>query len=1092
MEKLRTASDLNWTCKPELTQTFDAPFGSEWVWKNLAGSALAIALQAWQKKESKQLLVISENKEEALVVFNDLQTLLPNSEVFFLTEAGYPEQNKNKLLIRSEALNAIRLKKANILVAYTQSIAEETPALSKVEENHHVIKKNDRLDQDFLFDLLLDLGFEREDFVFEPGTFALRGGIIDVYSYAHEKPFRIVFDGDLIAEIKEFDPVSQLSTSEKMSFELMSPLVTENINKKDWGSVLDWFSEQALLAVYDFKECITALSRLAKDRKNREVPFIDEVAFEKKLREWKKISFSCSNTHHNTIDWGILPPPVIAKQYEVLANEMNTWKAGGGQTLILFPDTAQHDRLDAIFSDSKFPDGIRHHYSPSFQMLHSGFRDVNGGLLVLTAHEIFDRYRRIAQREGFSSNQALTIKSITQLNPGDFVTHIDHGICRFAGLEKSEQEGKVREVVKLIFSGGDAVYVSIHALHRISRYAAGDASPPTLSKLGSGAWQAAKNKTRKRLKELAFDLLSLYAKRRDAIGFAFSADNYLMHALEASFPFEETEGQALAIKAVKADMEKPYPMDRLICGDVGFGKTEVALRAAFKAVCDSKQVAILVPTTILALQHHKTFLRRLRDLPCTIAYLNRFRSAAEQREIKQNIQNGTLDIVIATHKLLASDIEFKNLGLLIIDEEQKFGVNAKEKLKNKRVNVDTLTLTATPIPRTLQFSLMGARDLSIIRTPPVNRYPVQTVLSGFNEGLIREAIQFELARNGQVFFMHNRIQGLPELATQIKYWVPKARVAFAHGQMEGKKLEEVMMQFIEGEIDVLISTSIIENGLDVPNANTIIINQAHQIGLSDLHQMRGRVGRSNRKAFCYLITPPLEGLPSESVRRLKALVEFSDLGSGFDIAMKDLDIRGAGDLLGAEQSGFINELGFETYQKVLAEAVRELKQNEFKALFVQEAEEETHTWVEDCQIDTDLPLMIPDNYVDSIAERLALYRKLDGLEEEHEVALWIKELEDRFGKIPNEVQSLTQIIQLRKKGKQLGWEKILLKKGSMVAYFPSDPNSAYYQSSIFTSLLQRITTFTFMKLQEKNNKLTLHIQGVTNTAKAVDILNSLS
>jgi transcription-repair coupling factor (superfamily II helicase) len=759
----------------------------------------------------------------------------------------------------------------------------------------------------------------------------------------------------------------------------------------------------------------------------------------------------------------------------------------------IFADTAkQIERIYAIFNDIKIPGrlpGQEIKFTPVLLSLHEGFIDHDLKMACYTDHQIFDRYHRFRLRKNYSKNEALTLKEIYSLKPGDFITHIDHGIGKFAGLEKIDANGKTQEAIRLVYKDNDILYVSIHSLHRIARFSGKDGTQPKLNKLGTATWANLKQKTKKRVKDIAKDLIALYAQRRAKKGFAFTPDNYLQNELEASFIYEDTPDQIKSTADIKKDMEKPYPMDRLICGDVGFGKTEVAIRAAFKAVNDNKQVAILVPTTILALQHYKTFSERLKDFPCTIDYLNRFKSAAQQSVTIEKLKTGKVDIIIGTHRLLSKDIKFKDLGLLVIDEEQKFGVAAKEKLKALRINVDTLTLTATPIPRTLQFSLMGARDLSVINTPPPNRYPVTTEVHVFNEKLIREAIRYEVARGGQVFIIHNRVQDIHDISALVKKLCPDVSVGVGHGQMEGEQLEKVLLNFIEGDTDVLVATTIIESGIDISNANTIIINQAHHFGLSDLHQMRGRVGRSNKKAFCYLLAPPVSILTPEAKRRLKAIEEFSDLGSGFNVAMRDLDIRGAGNMLGGEQSGFISEIGYETYHKILDEAIQELKDTEFRDIFPHE--DNVH-FVNDCQIDTDLEILIPSDYISNITERLNIYKEIDDLEREDQLKEYEKNLRDRFGPVPVEVTELMNAIQLRWKAKALGFEKIVLKGGILKGYLVSNPESSFYRSAVFTNLIAYIQSHpSRIRLSEKNNKLSISFSGIKTVAQAKLIFDEL-
>ncbi|MFM8916920.1 MAG: transcription-repair coupling factor, partial [Bacteroidota bacterium] len=767
----------------------------------------------------------------------------------------------------------------------------------------------------------------------------------------------------------------------------------------------------------------------------------------------------------------------------------------GAYRNIVFSDTAkQIERIYSIFRDINIParkPGEEVSFTPVYVSIHSGFTDHELKLACFTDHQIFDRYHRYRLRKNYSKSEAMTLKEIYSLKPGDFVTHIDHGVGKFAGLEKIDVNGKTQEAIRLVYKDNDILYVSIHSLHRISRYTGKEGTEPKLNKLGTQTWANLKQKTKKRVKDIAKDLIELYAKRRSQKGFAFAPDTYLQNELEASFIYEDTPDQVKSTADVKKDMEKAYPMDRLICGDVGFGKTEIAIRAAFKAVSDNKQVAVLVPTTILALQHYKTFSERLKDFPCKVDYLNRFKSTAQQTTTIQSVAAGKTDILIGTHRLLSKDIRFKDLGLLIIDEEQKFGVASKEKLKALRLNVDTLTLTATPIPRTLQFSLMGARDLSVINTPPPNRYPVTTEVHVFNEKIIKESIDYELSRGGQVFFVHNRVQDIHQLADMIRKLCPDAIIGVGHGQMEGEELERVLMKFIEGDSDILVATTIIESGIDISNANTIIINQAHHFGLSDLHQMRGRVGRSNRKAFCYLLAPPLSVLTPEAKRRLKAIEEFSELGSGFNVAMRDLDIRGAGNMLGGEQSGFISEIGYEMFHKILDEAIRELKDSDFRDLFTGD-EPSTSVFAGDCQIDTDLEILIPSEYVSNITERLHLYKEIDELEHEQQVLEYIDQLRDRFGPVPAQVQELMNAVRIRWKARSLGIEKIVLKANAFKAYFVSDPASPFYTSGAFRDMIAYVqNNAKRAKMSEKNGKLSVTFSGIGSVESANKLLEGI-
>lgn len=1075
--------------------------------KGHTGSALAFAMEAVASQSQKPQLMVAQDREEAAYLFNDLQALVGNQAVFFPESYrrayDVEETDNGNIMLRTEALNLIGQGKASIMVSYPEALSEKVLAPQTLKSSRHTLSLGDPLDMDFLTDLLIEFDFEREDFVYEPGQFALRGGLMDVFSYAMDQPVRIEFDGDSIGSLRTFDPESQLSTGSLSQADLV-PSIERKLEHESRIGLIDFFPVAPLLWTFSTEALEEKLkNRFAEAQERfdtldgpvkRQQPnqlYLSAEAWRHCSQDLVKLHFGKAENQGVLLDLNCRPPAQIHKNFALLKDRWEWLKEQNQRIFLMSDQEKQRGRLFTILGE-QFPE-----WNPKELIdivstgIRGGFEAPDLGLAIYTDHEIFDKYRRFKLKARFSKEQAVSIKELAQLQPGDYVTHIDHGVCQFAGLEKQRIGQKVQEVIKLVFKDGDSVFVSIHSLHRISRYSGKDGKQPSLSKLGSQAWSKLKAKAKSRVKELAFDLLKLYARRKQEKGFAFGADTYLMHELEASFPFEETPDQAQAIADVKADMERPYPMDRLVCGDVGFGKTEVALRAAFKAVCDGKQVAVLVPTTILALQHFKTFKKRMEGLPVSIDYMNRFRSTAQQKESLAALADGRLDILIGTHRIIGKDVKFKDLGLLIVDEEQKFGVSAKEKLKTLRVNVDTLTMTATPIPRTLQFSLLGARDLSVIRTPPHNRYPVITEIKGFNEAFIRDALLYELGRNGQVFFLHNRVSNLPEIAGMLQRLVPDAKIRYAHGQMDGKELEGIMLDFIEGEFDVLVSTSIIENGLDVPNANTMIINQAHTHGLSDLHQMRGRVGRGNRKAFCYLITPPFYGLPQESRRRLQALVEFSDLGSGFNIAMKDLDIRGAGDLLGAEQSGFVHEMGYETYQRILAEAVQELKEESFKATFKEELESQAHQWAQDCQIDTDMALLLPDSYVDQIAERLALYKELDSLDSRMEVERFGQKLEDRFGPLPPQAQELLKTIELRMKARSLGIEKLVLKGGRMLCYFPGQDRTAFYESQLFQSLLNRLAELRKVQMNQKNDRLTLSFQAVDSVQKALTHLEDL-
>jgi len=1082
----------------------------------ISGAAISFIISAAQHKTKKFQLLIAPDKEKAAYLLNDLEALVDKDEVLFLPESyrrayDTEETDNANVLMRTEALNAIAEKKASIVVTYPNAVCEKVMTSAEIQTRKLTLHTNENVDYDFILDLLIEYDFDRDDFVYEPGQFAARGGIIDVFSFAHDLPIRIEFSGKRVESIRSFNPDTQLSVQ---TFDTID--ILPNIERKDKNeireSIIEFIPQGSLVWIYEQKKLVDILDHFYKKavenfeklsgeikRKDPQDLFLRGDEFQSKIKNHTVIHWGPLQENPETITFKTTAQPPFQKNFDLLLDDLTNRKNQLFTSYIFSDQVKQIERISSIFEElikkkGIFDDTLHHEiFEPQFFSLHEGFIDPDLKVAFYTDHQIFERYKRFSLKASFSKEQSITIKELTNLNPGDYITHIDHGIGQFGGLETMTNDGKRQETVRLIFKDGDTVFVSIHSLHKISRYSSKDSKQPVLNKIGSTTWQTIKSKTKKKVKELAFDLIKLYAKRKTEKGFAFSPDSYLQNELEASFIYEDTPDQYKATQDLKMDMEKPYPMDRLICGDVGFGKTEVALRAAFKACCDNKQVAILVPTTVLALQHYKTFSKRLKDFPVNVDYINRFKSSKQIKESLEKLANGQTDIMIGTHKLVGKDVKFKDLGLLIIDEEQKFGVGTKDKLKTFKASVDTLTLTATPIPRTLQFSLMGARDLSIIRTPPPNRYPIVTELRGFNEEVIRDSIMFEVSRNGQVFFIHNRVQNIMDIAGMVSRLCPDVKVKYAHGQMEGHQLEEIMLEFIEGDLDVLVSTSIVESGLDISNANTILINDAQNFGLSDLHQMRGRVGRSNKKAFCYLLSPPLITLTNEARRRLNALMEFSNLGSGFNIAMKDLDIRGAGDILGGEQSGFINEIGYETYQKILAEAIQELKQNEFKDLFTDELNTDGHKWFDDCTIDTDLEVINPETYIDNIAERLSLYKAIDGFKTEYEIQKFRTEIKDRFGNIPKQTEELFDAVRLRMKGEELGLEKIALKKKTLICYFISNKSSAYYQSEVFNRVLQFLQkpSSKIVDFKEKNNKLTMTLQNVSTISDALKFLEMI-
>ncbi|MBQ6236830.1 MAG: transcription-repair coupling factor [Bacteroidales bacterium] len=1118
-----------------------------------------------QSLPQSNLVFIVGSKEDAYYLQNDLETLLcPHRKadddidatecpvMIFPTTYRRPyqtdETDNANVLMRSEVVKQLGAGRRMVVVSYPEALAEKVISSKTLTRNTLQIFKGSKLDMDFVIETLQEYTFERVDFVVNPGQFAVRGGIIDVFSYANEKPFRIEFFDDCVDSLRSFDPVTQLSIRHFDQVSIIPDLESRqggSLKIEEKVNLLQYFGSEDIVWTYGlmyisetiekcYATAVTEYKKIAADKQQDIIRLHNAKPdeFYSSANEFLKALLNCKviETGNSSffskatvVDAHSDPQPSFNKQFELLKQSLSDYNERGYTLSISASSEQQRKRLDKIFAESgMFSDTITYlDYS-----LRKGFIDHDEHLLCYTDHEIFERYHKYTVRDLSQNREALTLKELFELKPGDYVTHIDYGVGRFSGLEKIETGGKQQEVIRLVYKNNDTLYISIHGLHKISRYVGKEGVAPTLNRLGSNTWQVLKQKTKKQVKDIARDLIQLYAKRKATRGFAFSADSYLQNELEASFMYEDTPDQLKATVDVKHDMESSSPMDRLVCGDVGFGKTEVAIRAAFKAVCDSKQVAVLVPSTILAFQHFNTFTERLKGLPVNIDYLNRFRTTKEKNQIARDLESGKLDILIGTHAITNSKLKFKDLGLLIVDEEQKFGVSVKEKLKQMRTNVDVLTLTATPIPRTLQFSLMGARDLSVIQTPPPNRQPIQTELSPFNEELIRDAISFELSRDGQVFFISNRVENLPEMAGLVSRLVPDARVAIAHGQMEGKVVEDTMMRFIEGEIDVLVSTAIIENGLDIPNANTMIINNAQQFGLSDLHQMRGRVGRSNRKAFCYMLVPSFSSLTDDAQKRLRAIEEFASVGSGFNIAMRDLDIRGAGNILGAEQSGFISEIGYDMYHKILNEAIEELKETDFRELFQPDTQAESgkrkaengkvdtsaslsafrsplSAFVKECTIETDLEVLIPDDYVSNISERLQLYKELNdigiddktGSNENLETQLdnYRERLIDRFGPIPPATQELIKTITLRRMAKNFGIEKLVLKQNKMVLYFPSNQQSPFYQSPNFTRLISYAQDHPrSVHLRETTDRLTLVCDNVDSIHSAIDKLNTLT
>ena len=1078
--------------------------------KGSAGSAVSILAAELFLTQNKTILYLADDKEDALYINAEMEDLLGKDNILYFPathlEPYQIEKTQNaNLVLRTEVINKLNSGKSpKVIVAFIGAMSEKVLKKEDFKAISHHIKVGDQLDFDFVDELLNHYQFNQTDFVSEPGEFSVRGGIVDVFSFSNEKPFRITFFGNEVESIKTFDIESQLSLDKIDEFQLVS-----NMNFSVSGSKVSFFellpedsfivSKNLYLSARRIKEfhekALEKYETLSKDIKHRSPDelFISEGEFQNKLIKFKTIDFSSQHfklPKSQIIELNQTQQPSFHKNFELLIQDLEEKQGQGFDTWISFSSEKQKERLQSIFEELQHEIPFKSFKSE----LHEGFVDSDNKILIYTDHQIFDRYQRYKSKDGFAKSEQLTLKDLMSLKVGDYIAHIDHGIGKFMGLVKVNNDGKIQECFKLSYKNGDLLYVSIHSLHKISKYNGPDGKEIVLSKLGSPAWKSLKQKTKARVKQIAFDLIKLYAERKTAKGFQYSPDSYLQNELEASFLYEDTPDQEKATLDVKKDMENEGVMDRLICGDVGFGKTEVAIRAAFKAATDGKQVAILVPTTILAFQHYRSFKERLKDFPVNISYMNRFRTAKQKSETKEGLKNGKIDIVIGTHQLVGKDIKFKDLGLLIIDEEHKFGVSVKDKLKTLKTNVDTLTLTATPIPRTLQFSLMAARDLSVIKTPPPNRQPVDTSIISFSEEIIRDAVSYELQRDGQVYFINNRIENLKDIAGLIQRLVPDARVITGHGQMDGKQMETNILDFMEGKYDVLVSTTIVESGVDVPNANTIFINDAQRFGMADLHQMRGRVGRSNRKAFCYLITPPFDMMTSDARKRLEAIEQFSDLGSGFQIAMKDLEIRGAGDLLGAEQSGFINEMGFETYQKMMQEALEELKDDEnFENLFENEEDRnKLFKSTKEVNIDTDLELMLPDDYVSSTEERLSLYQKLADIQSAKELEQFENELIDRFGTLPDEAINLLKSVELKWLAAEIGFDKLVVKNKVFLGYFPANPQDKFYQSEKFKKIIAYLTQNPAeATLKEKNNQLMMRKDNVKNVDEVNLVLNRI-
>ncbi len=1079
-------------------------------------SAEFITAAAFLHPSCSQLnhLIILNDAEEAAYFHNTLENLTGALDIFYFPSSfknrkNYRLLNSSHVMLRTESLTKIAAGgNKKVLVTYPEALFEKVVVPGTLSSNIIYIKAGDTLNLEKLLLQLADYGFERTDFVYEPGQFALRGGILDIYSFGNEKPYRIELFGHEIDSIRIVDPETQLSERKLLQVSII-PNVDTQFDSEERVSLFDFLPENTVIWLQDYEICKEKLAESEDDliafiagRAEGEMSFgrkesddddklvkkdvaahefISAAVFEEKLLSRHVTGFGYDNSFPSSynafeIVFQTKEQPAFNRQFDLLINDLKSWEAKGFTLYLFAENPKQLERLQTIFDDLN----AAIVFNPISTSIHSGFIDEDQKLVCYTDHQVFQRYHKYKVKQAYNKSKALTLRTLRELQPGDYVTHIDHGVGVYSGLQKLEVNGRLQEAVRLLYKNNDILYVNINSLHKIAKYTGKEGSVPKVNKLGSDVWSKLKEKTKVKVKEIAFDLIKLYAQRKAQEGFSHSPDNYMQTELEASFIYEDTPDQGKAVSDVKKDMESQSPMDRLVCGDVGFGKTEVAIRAAFKTCLDGKQAAVLVPTTILAFQHYKTFSERLKDFPVTVDYINRFKSAKEKKETLKKLEEGKIDILVGTHGILGKEVKFKDLGLLVVDEEQKFGVAHKEKIKSIRTTVDCLTLTATPIPRTLQFSLMGARDLSIINTPPPNRQPIQTEVQVYNQDFIRDAIYYETERGGQVFFIYNRINGLSEMSAIIQGLCPDLSIGFAHGQMEGHELEEKILDFIDRRYDVLVCTNIVESGVDIPNVNTIIVNNAHQFGLSDLHQLRGRVGRSNKKAFCYLLAPPMSTLPADSRKRLQTLEQHSELGSGFQIAMRDLDIRGAGNLLGGEQSGFMAEIGFEMYQKILEEAIRELKRTDFKELFKEEIAKQDD-FVQDCTIDTDLEILIPDSYVESVTERLSLYQRLDNSENDRDLEDMRQELNDRFGKIPPQVEDLFTTVRCRKLAVDLGFEKMSLKEEVLRCHFINRPDSPYFESDLFTKIIQYLQTGTNKGKLKQTGKLFLLIaQPVKN------------
>ena len=1134
MSKTRISQTYLQTLQVQNLQNAMSQTGTKTHLKRLVGSSFSFVISTVFKAAEKPFLLVFNDKEEAAHYLNDLEQLCNGKDVLFYPGSyrrpyEIEETDNANVLLRAEVLNRINSqKKPAIIVTYPDALFEQVVTRKELERHTLKVGLKDKVSIDFVNEVLFEYQFKRVDFVTEPGEFSLRGGIVDVFSFSHDEPYRIEFFGDEVDSIRTFDVETQLSIEQIKRISII-PNVANKLLEENRQSFLKYIAQKTVVCIknadllfsriddfYDKAE--DAFKSLSTDIKHAEPNelFCNATVLKKQLLDFSVVEFGTATvfnrnviasetsqsvlldeittsqaSRNDEIIFNTTPQPAFNKQFNLLIEDLNTNYENGYTNYIACVSEQQAKRFHDIFDDSHLD--VKE-YQTIILSLHQGFIDHDNKIVCYTDHQIFERYHKFHLKNGYAKKQAITLKELTNLDIGDYVTHIDHGIGRFGGLQKIDVEGKKQEAIKLVYGERDVLYLSIHSLHKITKFNGKDGKPPKIYKLGSNAWKTLKQKTKARVKHVAFNLIKLYAKRKTEKGYQYNPDSYMQHELEASFIYEDTPDQTTATADIKADMESERPMDRLICGDVGFGKTEVAIRAAFKAVDNGKQVAVLVPTTILAYQHYRTFKERLKDFPVTVDYVNRFRTAKEKRETLEGLEQGKVDILIGTHQLVNKNVKFKDLGLLIVDEEQKFGVAVKEKLKTLKDNVDVLTLTATPIPRTLQFSLMAARDLSVITTPPPNRYPIESHVIRFSEETIRDAVSYEIQRGGQVFFIHNRIENIKEVAGMIQRLVPDAKIGIGHGQMDGKKLEQLMLSFMDGGFDVLVSTTIVESGLDVSNANTIFINNANNFGLSDLHQMRGRVGRSNKKAFCYFITPEYSAMTDDARKRITALEQFTELGSGFNIAMKDLEIRGAGDLLGGEQSGFINEIGFDTYQKILNEAIEELKENEFKDLYNED--EANKVYVKDVTIDTDFELLFPDSYVNNIAERLNLYTQLNNLKTEEELYIFEKDLIDRFGELPKEVTDLLNSVQIKWLATKIGFEKIIMKQGKLIGYFLNDQQSRFYQSANFTKVLKFVQTNpSACKMKEKQTRsglrLMLTFENIKSVKQALEALQPI-